>query len=162
MSEALTDQLIKSEYSALKAEMLLRIAIQNLVILVAIVLFVPSALLIVTAPQYASVLALIYVAANLALALQWCHQGVRQCALKQAILACDQAAGRDSSWETWLPTQRPASMLGSRWFISTKLVFIGLSAAAIVLAIKCFDVVLLCSAIVFFITVAVLLTNPKE
>jgi hypothetical protein len=157
-----TNQLIQEEYRALKSEMLLRIAIQNLTILSAVLLFIPSALLIVIQPNYAGELALAYALANLSLALQWCHQGVRQCALKQAVLDRDQTAGRKDSWEVWLPSQRPANLLGSRWFVSTKLVFMGLCAASIFLALKDFGFALVCSVAVLATTTVALLTNPKE
>ncbi|MAM86256.1 hypothetical protein [Allohahella sp. A8] len=162
MANPLANQLLYEEYRALKSEMLLRIAIQNLTILCSVALFIPAALLIVIHSKHAGALALAYALANLALALQWCHQGVRQCAMKQAILTRDEDAGRRDSWEVWLPTQRPANLLGSRWFVSTKLVFMGLCAACLVLALNDFGLALVCAGAVFATTIAALLTNPKE
>lgn len=142
--------------------MLLRVAIQNITIFIVVALFLPAGLLIVIAPSHSGLLALVYALVNLGLALQWCHQGVRQCALKQAILARDKEAGRNDAWEMWLPSQRPASLLGSRWFISTKLVFIGLCAWSIVLAITDFGFPLIGAMVTFIILTVALLTNPKE
>ena len=150
------------EYQALKSEMLLRITIQNVTLFTTVILFIPAALLIVTLPHLAGLIALAYTAANLALAMQWCHQGIRQCNIKQAVLARDKEAGRQDSWEEWLPDQRPKNLLGSRWFVSTKLVFMGLGAGAITLALKDLSIANIFAVTVLTITSMALLTNPKE
>lgn len=150
------------EYQTLKSEMLLRIAIQNITLFTTTILFIPSALLIVIHPNLAELIALAYTTANLALAMQWCHQGIRQCNIKQAVLARDKEAGRRDSWEEWLPDQRPKSLLGSRWFVSTKLVFIGLGAGAITLALKDLNLANIGAFAVLSTTTIALLTNPKE
>lgn len=156
------NSLLVEEYSALKTEMLLRISIQNLTILTTVILYLPTALLIVIFPSFSAALAFVYGVANLALALQWCHQGVRQCALKQAVLSRDKEAGRGSSWEIWLPSQRPNNILGSRWFISTKLVFIGLNLSTLFLSLTDFGFLFLLAIAMLLITTVSLLTNPKE
>ena len=100
--------------------------------------------------------------ATLALALQWCHHGVRQCALKKAILERDEQAGRANGWESWLPGQRPPSLLGSRWLVSTKAVFIGLTAASIGLAMPDHGVTLWGPIAALIAMTAALLSNPRE
>lgn len=162
MSNNYMNSLRVEEYQALKSEMLLRITIQNVTLFTTVILFIPAALLIVIQPNFSGLIALAYTAANLALAMQWCHQGIRQCNIKQAVLARDKEAGRQDSWEEWLPDQRPKNLLGSRWFVSTKLVFMGLGAGAITLALKDFSVAIFFAVIVLSVTVTALLTNPKE
>ena len=157
-----TDQLLHEEYRALKSEMLLRIAIQNTAIFGAVFLFALAVSLLISQPQNAQKIALMQTIATFALALQWCHQGVRQCALKLAVLDRDAAAGRQESWESWLPSQRPASLLGSRWFISTKAVFIGLSGVTILFAWSEQNVFSYSAIGVWILLVLSLLTNPKE
>lgn len=162
MSELQVGVLMEEEYRALKGEMLLRVAIQNMTILGTIAAFVAIAILATILPNQAGPLAMIQSVATLALALQWCHQGVRQCALKQAILRRDAEAKRTDSWENWLPGQRPSGPLGSRWFVSTKAVFIGLPALSTLLALPDHGPALWCAAgVVILITIA-LLTNPRE
>lgn len=162
MSNNYAESLRIEEYRALKSEMLLRIAIQNITLFTTVMLFIPAALLIVIHPNLAGLIALAYATANLSLAMQWCHQGIRQCNLKQAVLARDKAAERQDSWEEWLPDQRPKNLLGSRWFVSTKLVFIGLSTGSITLSLKDLGLANIFATIVLIITITALLTNPKE
>lgn len=156
------DALLNTEYGGLKAEMMLRIAIQNLTILGAVAVFSGTAVLTTLVPEQAGKLALLQSLATLALALQWCHQGVRQCALKQAILDRDARAGRVDGWETWLPSTRPTGPLGSRWFVSTKAVFIGLTAASIGFSTQDFGPSAWGAVVTLIIITTALLTNPRE
>lgn len=162
MAEGHTETLAQAEYRALKSELLLRIAIQNLIILVAVVVFALFATLIFCFRDSAGLVVLAHSMSTLALALQWCHQGVRQVALKQAVLSHDRQAGRPDGWENWLPTQRPNGPLGSRWFVSTKAVFIALNASSIYLAAHGFGAAWLIASAVLLLTIYFLLTNPKE
>lgn len=162
MTDPNAHALAHEEYRALKAEMLLRITIQNCSIFGAVGLFTVCAVLAVTFPQDAAALAFVQSVVTLALALQWCHQGVRQCALKQAIQKRDKDAGRAGGWEDWLPSQRPNGVLGSRWFISTKAVFVGLNAVSILLALPSYDFLFVAACAILSLTTVSLLTNPKE
>lgn len=156
------DALLNAEYGALKAEMMLRIAIQNLTILGTVGVFSSTAILTTLVPEQAGRLALLQSLATLALALQWCHQGVRQCALKQAILDRDACAGRLDGWENWLPGARPTGPLGSRWFVSTKAVFIGLTVASIGFSAQDFGPSAWGAVVTLIMITTVLLTNPRE
>ena len=143
MVENQSAALAAEEYRALKNEILLRIAIQNTTIITAVFAFIVCIWLRVIEPEQAALVAFFQSIAVLALTLIWCHQGVRQCALKQAILAHDAAAKRETSWENWLPSQRPSSLLGSRWFVSTKAVFLGLNIALILTSLQHFTLYVL-------------------
>lgn len=162
MSTSLADRLLQEEYRALKNEMLLRIAIQNITILGSVAAFVTVAVLVAGSPKQAGLLVLVQSTATLGLALQWCHQGVRQIALKQAVLRRDADAKLMDGWEAWLPGQRPSRLLGSRWFVSTKAVFIGLPAFSVCLAVPIGGWVLCLAAAVVALTMTALLTNPRE
>ncbi len=119
------------ELISLRNELLLRIALQNLLLMVAVALFagLVAASLAANVGIWLSAAALN--CAVFALALQWCHHGIRTAQIKQYLMLAD---GNVSGWERWLPANRPARWLGTRWLISTKGVFLGLGAAMICLA----------------------------
>lgn len=162
MTNSDQDVLLHEEYRALRTEMLIRITIQNVTVLGAVAVFITATSLMVIAPDQTGRLSFLQALATLALALQWCHHGVRQCALKKAILERDEQAGRANGWESWLPGQRPPSLLGSRWFVSTKAVFIGLTAASIGLAMPDHGVTLWGAIAALIAMTAALLSNPRE
>ena len=153
----------QEEYRALKQEMLLRIAIQNLAILGAVAVFTTTAILGTIVPTQAGMLALVQSLASLALTLQWSHNGIRQGALRQAILDRDERAGRKSEgWEGWLPTARPARLLGSLWFVSTKAVFIGLTAVSILIAVQDRGLAFWCAVASLIVMTVALLADRRE
>ena len=146
--------------------MLLRVAIQNAAILACAVLFAASAVAAAALPSQAAILALAYVAASGAAAAQWCHEGVRQCALKRHLLALERSLGRAPGWEATLPAMRPRSPLGSRWFLSTKGAIIALQATSLGLAgaldLEAWGPALALAAAGAVATALLLLLNPKE
>lgn len=148
----------------IKTELLLRILLQNLTLMAAAVGFAALAALMVVVPVQAWVIAAIHAATSLALVLQWCHHGVRTMQIKQFITLHE--AGAPTSWEAWLPANRPKRLLGTRWMISTKGVFLGLQLAMAVLATMLSPQIpgLLAgiSAAIFAASVGFLMTNPKE
>ena len=151
------------EVASLRQELLLRIALQNLLLIMAVLLFgvfVTAALII---PSRAWLCAVAMCCAIFALALQWCHHGIRTCQIKEYLMIADRNV---TGWERWLPANRPATLLGTRWLISTKGVFLGLAGA-----IMCLSAwldpspswPLSAAAIAFWGSTAWFLsTNPKE
>lgn len=151
------------ELAALRQELLLRICLQNLLLIGAVGLFAVFAALGMTHPHHAWLAAAAQGAANLALALQWCHHGIRTRQIKQYLLRADP---NPAGWERWLPANRPPGLLGARWMISTKGVFLGLGLAMMGLgafidpapaALPVTVALALWAASLWF-----LLTNPKE
>jgi hypothetical protein len=111
------------ELTTLRQELLLRIRLQNLLLMIAVGVFAAFAALGVTHPRYAWLAAAAQGGASLALALQWCHHGIRTRQIKQYLLVADP---NPAGWERWLPANRPPGLLGARWMVSTKGVFLGL------------------------------------
>ncbi|MFN7225544.1 MAG: hypothetical protein ACK4MS_16160 [Paracoccaceae bacterium] len=148
----------------LRRELALRILLQNLLLILSLALFTAFAILALTLPETAWAAAAAQGAVSLGAALQWCHHGIRTRQIKQYLLTIDD--GQSDGWERWLPANRPRSLLGSRWMISTKGVFLGLQLAMIGLAWRTAPVadgVFVSAAAVFLLVSAgFLLTNPKE
>jgi hypothetical protein len=117
---------------SIRIELLVRIAIQNLTLLTAVATFI----YLMGNPMIHGAnlwtIATVYGIASFALALQWCHSGVRTMQIKKYILLVEN--GKQDTWERWLPVNRPLSFLGTRWVISTKGVFLGLQMASGVIA----------------------------
>ena len=149
----------------LRRELALRILLQNLLLIVSLVLFAAFALAALANPETAWAAAAAQGAAILGAALQWCHHGIRTKQIKVYLLTLDggEASG---SWERWLPANRPQTILGSRWMISTKGVFIGLQLGMLLLAFllaPALDGIFASGATVLLLASAgFLLTNPKE
>lgn len=154
------------EISALRSELRLRILLQNTLLILCVVAFGLLAPVAAIRTAAAPDLAFVFCVVVMALSLQWCHHGVRQAQIKRYLVLSE--AGRGETWERWLPKNRPASRLGTRWFVSTKGVFLGTQAAFLLVVILRGDIdrssfVLLCMAGAVMATSAwVLLTNPKE
>lgn len=119
------------EVESLRSELKLRILLQNLVIIVSIGLFALVVGAAVLSPAAAWPLAAVENVTLLAAALVWCHHGVRTAQIKKYLLLRD---ANENGWERWLPESRPATLLGSRWVVSTKGVFLGLGAASMAIA----------------------------
>lgn len=148
----------------LRRELALRILLQNLLLILMLALFTAFGILALARPEVAWGAAAAQGAASLGAALQWCHHGIRTKQIKEYLLTIDN--GQTDGWERWLPANRPRTLLGSRWMISTKGVFLGLQLAMIGLALQTEP---LSDAFLMFVSTALLLasagfllTNPKE
>lgn len=153
------------ELASLRQELMLRIFLQNLLLVLSLVLFTVFATVAVLVPATAWLAAFGYACVTLGAVLQWCHHGVRTKQIKAFLLMAD-ADQTELSWERWLPANRPKSFLGSRWMISTKGVFLGLQSAMMILAgmvvsepgpVPAFG-----SLVLLVMSAGFLLTNPKE
>lgn len=151
------------EMESLRRELLLRVTLQNTLLMISVTLFAAFTVAIAALPRAAWVLASAQNAAILGAALQWCHHGIRTAQLKHYLTRLHPSP---SSWEAWLPAHRPPTLLGSRWMISTKGVFLGLGLASILLAVlTALDVQPALTALAVSLWAAsagCLLTNPKE
>lgn len=151
------------EAASLRRELAMRILLQNALLIISVVLFAALAAVAALAPGAAWALAVVHNTAILAATLQWCHHGVRTMQIKQYLLLIDP---EEKGWERWLPANRPKTLLGSRWMISTKGVFLGLGLAtmglATCLAPTFMTLPALASAGLWLVTAGFLFTNPKE
>lgn len=150
--------------AVLRRELALRILLQNLLLILSLALFTAFSILALALPKTAWAAAAAQGAVGLAAALQWCHHGIRTKQIKDYLTITSDEA--ESGWERWLPAHRPQSLLGSRWMISTKGVFIGLQLAMIALALQVAPAIdgafaALATALLLAST-GFLLTNPKE
>ena len=152
----------EGERGALRAELRRRILLQNGLLMLAVVLFAAFGLAVaarsIAGPGCAAALNV----ALLALSAQWCHHGVRTAQIKAHLLMGDPDA---DGWERWLRRNRPRTLLGSRWLVSTKGVFLGLGAAGALLWVPGaarggVDVVVV--AATWLTSAYLLLTNVKE
>lgn len=159
-----TDSLAVGDGPVLRRELALRILLQNLLLILSLALFAAFAILALALPGAAWGAAAAQGAVSLGAALQWCHHGIRTKQIKEYLLTTD--GGQNDGWERWLPDNRPRTLLGSRWMISTKGVFLGLQLAMIGLALwigPVSDGVFVLVAVVLLLASAgFLLTNPKE
>lgn len=152
----------RDELHMLRQELWLRIALQNLLLILAVALFAVAAMLAIGLPQSAGPIGLAQNLATGMLAVQWCHHGVRTMQIKTYIVAAERS--RAVTWESWLPAHRPKRLLGTRWMISTKGVFLVAMAAMPALAAgSATSVPWLAAMAVATACIAILLfTNPKE
>jgi hypothetical protein len=152
------------EIRALRFELLLRILIQNFLLLLTIFVLAVLGALGSIIPDRVWLMCAINAACVLATSSMWCHHGVRTMQLKKYILSREQE--RRVSWEVWLPEHRPNGILGTRWLISTKGVFVGSHVMLIVIACTVSPemsvLLILFSIALLAITAALLVTNPKE
>lgn len=153
----------RDEVVRLSRELLLRMAVQNGT--VAASALAAGAFLIATTalPARAGVLALGAIVVIGALVLQWCHSGVR---IMQITAYMFEAFGdADLRWERWLRANRPRRLLGARWAISTKGVFLGCQLAVFAAALGVGRVGAAEAGLALLGmagTAGFLLTNPKE
>lgn len=156
---------IDIEIQSLRQELKLRILLQNMLLQGLPVIFAALAAGAALQPGSSAALCLVFQCVMLAAVLQWCHHGVRTAQIKAFLqeINPDEAHGK---WETWLPAHRPATLLGSRWMVSTKGVFLGLGAMMLLLSLSVSaDIVILpwvTSALIWATGAAFLFTNPKE
>jgi multisubunit Na+/H+ antiporter MnhG subunit len=158
------DSLADGDGPVLRRELALRILLQNLLLVLSLALFTAFAILSLARPEVAWGAAAAQGAAGLGAALQWCHHGIRTKQIKKFLLTLD--GGHAEGWERWLPANRPGTLLGSRWLISTKGVFLGLQLAMIGLSWRMGPVLdgffASVAAILLLASAGFLLTNPKE
>ncbi len=156
---------VAEDVMVLRRELALRISLQNLLLIISLALFTAFALLAIAQPVTAWAAAAAHGAVGFGATLQWCHHGIRTKQIRDYLLTIDGGEAR-GGWESWLPLNRPQTLLGSRWLISTKGVFIGLQLATIMLAFllsPTIDGIFVAFATVLLLASAgFLMTNPKE
>lgn len=154
------------EHGSLRQEILIRILIQNFILIATIATFGCALIIVILVRQQAALVALAYCLASGASALAWCHNGIRQAQIKSYLLLVEARNAPSGGWETWLPRNRIGGWLGTRWFISTKGVFIG--SQIIVSAMSLLEAGIagpaVCAALTLTTTATagILLINPKE
>ncbi len=117
-----------------RREILLRIGIQNAILIFLMPLFLVAAVAQCAFRADAEIIALAYVGAAGMGALYWIHSAARTVQMKTYLKALEAAEPGSGGWETWLAQNPINGILGSRWFISTKGVFVGSQLAAILVA----------------------------
>lgn len=152
-----------NEALSLRRELVLRILLQNTLLIGSVGTFAVISTTSALAPSAAWPLAVAQNVVLLASALQWCHHGVRTAQIKQYLLRSDP---NEKGWERWLPANRPDTLLGSRWLISTKGVFLGTGLAITGLAALMAPEVEVwaaaASTLLWLASAGFLFTNPKE
>ena len=122
------------EYQSLRQEILLRIAMQNALLALSVTMFLVTATASIFFEQAGSKLGLIYTICAGLLSLVWIHSGARTLQIKTYLTeVVEPEMGGHLGWEHWHAINRVAGILGSRWFISTKGLFVGSQIAAIAL-----------------------------
>jgi hypothetical protein len=152
------------EIRFVRREILLRIGIQNMILILLMPLLLLSIIAASALRSEAAFIALGYVGVAGMGALYWIHSAARTVQIKAYLRAVERAGGA-AGWEAWLAANPVRGALGSRWFISTKGVFVGSQIAAIlvcgVLAGGLAQPVLLSLALGVAALTAVLLIQPK-
>lgn len=142
---------------------MIRICIQNLLLILSALCLLVTVGIIASHANNAMVIGFANQCVLLCFALQWCHHGVRTKQIKAYLLLINPDS---DGWENWLPANRPTGLLGSRWLVSTKGVFIGLGASSIVsssvIQVPFSLTPFALSLAVCTSTAVFLLTNPKE
>jgi hypothetical protein len=120
-----------NEFRALRAEILLRIALQNLTLLSLPPIFLAVVIASLQFPEKAYGLAATYVTCGGVAALVWAHSGARTLQIKVYMRSVLEPRLRpdEGGWERWHAENRVAGILGSRWFVSTKGVLVGSQVA---------------------------------
>jgi hypothetical protein len=151
------------EALSLRRELESRILFQNTLLIVSVGAFALFSAVAALASEAAWPMAVALNTVILAAALQWCHHGVRTMQIKRYLLLINPD---EKGWEHWLPANRPRTLLGSRWMISTKGVFLGLGLVQLGLAALLAPAFLLLPALgaagLWLATAGFLFTNPKE
>jgi hypothetical protein len=152
------------EIRFVRREILLRIGIQNTILILLMPLLLLSIIAASALRSEAAFIALAYVGVAGMGALYWIHSAARTVQIKAYLRAVEKAGGA-GGWETWLAENPVRGVLGSRWFISTKGVFVGSQVAAILvcglLAGGVEQPILLGLALGISALTAALLTQPK-
>lgn len=120
------------EYRALRREIELRILLQNLSLMLLALLFSGIVSLQALRPEIRYQLATGFSISAGMLSLFWIHSGARTLQIKTYLRhVVEPRGGCRARWETWHDVNRVQGVLGSRWFISTKGVFVGSQLAAL-------------------------------
>lgn len=159
------DNRLSAEVQSLRHELKLRILFQNILLQGLPIVFTALAVTATLVPSASSVLCLVFQCVMLVAILQWCHHGIRTAQIKTFLDEIN-PDGTLGLWESWLPQNRPATLLGSRWLVSTKGVFLGLGLVMLVLDMSFSSPVRIgpfVASVLAWITGAIFLfTNPKE
>lgn len=154
------------EQKTLRHELRLHILLQNTLLIVSVCVFATLTCLAVAIPHSAGLAAVACSSVIFANTLQWCHHGIRTRQIKMFLLLGSESDADATSWEHWLPKNRPQRLLGSRWMISTKGVFLGLDLAMKFIAFRLTPSPNLLDVVPGFLLLAAtagfLFTNPKE
>ncbi len=155
----------QTELAALRSELLLRSAIQNGTIILLAPMLLVATWIALEHSQRAQFVYLVHTITVGMAALNWCHHDVRISQVRGFLLLLEQRHCSGVGWESWLPAHRIGGLLGSRWFISTKGVFVGSqivgAAGGYLLADLSVSPLLILSVLATTVTGALLLTNPK-
>jgi hypothetical protein len=122
------------EIQYLHRELLLRLWIQNLILILLMLVFPGAVFLAASLGHHEEVVALGYVGASGMGALYWIHNAARTVQIKTYLLEWEARYQGFMGWETWLKDNRMPGLLGARWIISTKAVFVGSQLAMILIA----------------------------
>ncbi|TRW17624.1 hypothetical protein [Glacieibacterium frigidum] len=125
----------RDEYHALRAEIITRIRLQNVILMLLMPLFLAAALAMAVYPTTTRIMPLIYTIVCGIGGLLWIHHAARTTQIKYYLRLILEPRLRDGGgWERWHAANRVAGLLGSRWRISTIGVFIGSDLAMLGLA----------------------------
>lgn len=153
----------RHEADRLSRELLLRMGIQNGTVAASVLATAAFLIAIALGPAAAGPLAVGAILVVGAFVLQWCHSGIRIMQITRYMAATFEPA--DLGWERWLRANRPRRLLGARWAISTKGVFLGCQIAVLCLALRtgAAEAAMTGVALVGIAASAgLLLTNPRE
>lgn len=117
-------QQVDEEVGFLRRELILRMTLQNLVLIILMPLLMLSFVLGIDRPGFGAWIALAYVIASGMGALYWAHSGARTVQIAAYLRLQEERSGH-AGWETWLKANPFPRPLGSRWTISTIGVFLG-------------------------------------
>lgn len=115
--------LIVEQFRALRAEIQLRIAMQNLLLIIFCCML--AALLIVSLVTREVLTLVILNVLAMICSSMWAHHMCRTAQIRAYMLSVIEPAlfERIEGWESWLDKRHFKSILGSRWFVSTKGIF---------------------------------------
>jgi hypothetical protein len=117
---------LSSQVGYLHRELILRMGLQNAILMLMVPVFIAAAIAACTLPSHAPVIAIAYVTASGMASLYWVHSGYRTAQIRVYLQSLERDA---TGWENWLAKNHYKGPLGSRWWISTVGVFIGSQVA---------------------------------
>lgn len=128
----MTETTDRDEFHALRAEIITRIRLQNIILMMLMPLFLATALVMAVYPPATRIMPLAYTIAGGIGGLLWVHHAARTTQIKYYLRLVLEPRLRDGGgWERWHAANRVAGPLGSRWRISTIGVFIGSDLAVL-------------------------------
>jgi hypothetical protein len=114
------------EFLALRSEIELRIILQNISLMILYVVFVTLGTIQLLIQNMRFEIAVVFVVTVGIISLIWTHHGARTLQIKTYLAYVLEPRLRNGAgWEVWHARHRVQGVLGSRWFISTKGVFVG-------------------------------------